>query len=259
MIKPTRYQKKKLKTGKLLNQRFRFKKDDVTEEQYQFTASMSELGKENLNGSVYNEHAFAPDDAMLDPNRPTWENYLGMKHNIQPLVATDHDQTKDAIIENSIKLLKSEQEIKDAFKAEEDVLIKAYNDRISDLAIELALIVADRIKSFKKRNVIMAKLTGEEYGYLEDSCWSTGEVTTFKYWPASWKFERTIGTNTIFEARFNHNTFELISYKTIFAYDPVNVVTRNMHTYGTETPEDLSAIVSIYEKAIEMVYNKGRK
>ena len=214
MIKPTRYQKKKLKTGKLLNQRFRFKKDDVAEEQYQFTASISELGKENLNGSVY----VNPTEVVLDPNKPTG-----------------------------------------AFKAEEETLVKAYKERIDDLAIELALIVADRIKSFKKRNVLMAKLTGEDYGFIEDSCWSTGEVTTFKYWPASWKFERTLGTNTIFEARFNHNTFELLSYKTIFSYDPVNVVIRNTHTYGTETPEDLSAIVSIYEKAIEMVYNKGRK
>ena len=131
--------------------------------------------------------------------------------------------------------------------------------RYDELVTELAMIVSDRIKSFKKRSIVMAKITGEEYGFLEESCWSTSETTTFKYWPASWKFERCIGTNTIFEARFHHTTFELLTYCTVFAYDPKTVITRNPNKYSLDNDDDLLAIISIYEKAIAFVYSKGRK
>ena len=222
---------------------------------------------------------------------PAWEALIMNKHNIQPLGADVINGVKPsneqvdykALCENLDKVGEGEDEpdmddtielkpvnisldgfphlnaVANAYTECTEPHVNVLRARYDELVTELAMIVSDRIKSFNKRSIVMAKITGEEYGFLEESCWSTSETTTFKYWPASWKFERTLGTNTIFEARFNHNTFELISYKTIFAYDPVNVVTRNVHTYGTETPEDLSAIVSIYEKAIEMVYNKGRK
>ncbi len=274
-IRPTRQQASLLKRGKLLNQKFRFKKDEeydtkgftrfykkeeadaITNEGKHLLEELNAMSNEHheseghARSGVYkkeevevinNEAMRILDElknigAMEGVNHdrviPQWEALIMNKHNIKPL-STDTEYTN---------------------KLHTSVLRARYDE----LVTELAMIVADRIKSFKKRSIVMEKITGEEYGFLEESCWSTGETTRFKYWPASWIFERCIGTNVIFEARFHHTTFELLTYVTVFAYDPKNVVTRNPNTYKLDNDDDLLAIISIYEKAIAFVYSKGKK
>lgn len=244
MIKPNKFQKKKVAKGKLLHQRFRFKKDVVDEPTetpiYNFNATIVDLDKTSRNGVVATvlddiETRIVPEDEM-----PTAE--------FEGIMSKLYDPN-----------LEEEYLVEPIIDKTTDILREKYNE----LVTQLSLTVADRIKSFKKRNVLMCKLTGEEYGFLEHSNWATNETTTFKHWPASWKFERSIGTNTIFEARFNHATFELVSYRTIFMYDPrpKHVISRdpNAKVYSVDNDEDLVDIIAIYEKAIDFVYDYGKK
>lgn len=245
MIKPNKFQRKKVAKGKLLHQRFKFKKDVITKPTetpiYKFNATLIELDKPSKNGFIVTalddiETRIVPEDEM-----PTAE-FEGVMSKLY-----------------SHNLEKEEYIVEPIMDKTTDILRERYNE----LVTQLALTVADRIKSFKKRNTIMRKLTGEEYGFLEHANWATNETTTFKYWPTSWKFERSIGTNTIFEARFNHATFELVSYRTIFIYDPRpnHVISRNPNAkvYSADNDEDLVDIIAIYEKAIDFVYDNGKK
>ena len=318
-VKPTPQQAAKLKRGKLLNQRFRFKKD---EEESGNLRGFGRFYKKEEAAAINNEGLRILDElknigamsGSIESERqiPSWEALIMNKHNIQPLKSSsiepvvikgfdvDYDKMTadefegvepvahivygdESLVLGIIDKMDTEgegapephvpskispdqfphidevaprvNELGDPIKTHVGVLRARYDE----LVTELAMIVSDRIKSFKKRSIVMAKITGEEYGFLEESCWSTSETTTFKYWPASWKFERCIGTNTIFEARFHHTTFELLSYCTVFAYDPKTVITRNPNKYSLDNDDDLLAIISIYEKAICIVYSKGRK
>lgn len=306
-IRPTRQQASLLKRGKLLNQKFRFKKDEEYDTKgftrfYKKEESdvMTNEGKhllEELN-AMSNEHHESEGHArsgvykkeevevinneamhILDELKnigamegvnhdrviPQWEALIMNKHNLKPLVDRPFKSAMDGI---DSRVVPEDEMPKDTPNATAPPTDTEYTNkphtsvlraRYDELVTELAMIVADRIKSFKKRSIVMEKITGEEYGFLEESCWSTGETTRFKYWPASWIFERCIGTNVIFEARFHHTTFELLTYVTVFAYDPKNVVTRNPNTYKLDNDDDLLAIISIYEKAIAFVYSKGKK
>ena len=294
-VKPTPQQAAKLKRGKLLNQRFRFKKD---EEESGNLRGFNRFYKKEEAAAINNEGLRILDElknigamsGSIESERqiPAWEALIMNKHNIQPLgadvingikhgnehvdyetlcdkldssVEGEDEPDMDDTIEPPVKIsLEGFPLLKEL--AENGCIeprVNVLRARYDELVTELAMIVSDRIKSFKKRSIVMAKITGEEYGFLEESCWSTSETTTFKYWPASWKFERCIGTNTIFEARFHHTTFELLTYCTVFAYDPKTVITRNPNKYSLDNDDDLLAIISIYEKAIAFVYSKGRK
>ena len=294
-VKPTPQQAAKLKRGKLLNQRFRFKKD---EEESGNLRGFNRFYKKEEAAAINNEGLRILDElknigamsGSIESERqiPSWEALIMNKHNIQPLGAdvingikhgnehVDYETLCDKL-DSSIEG-EDEHDMDDTIEPPVKISLEGFpllkelaengcieprvnvlRARYDELVTELAMIVSDRIKSFKKRSIVMAKITGEEYGFLEESCWSTSETTTFKYWPASWKFERCIGTNTIFEARFHHTTFELLTYCTVFAYDPKTVITRNPNKYSLDNDDDLLAIISIYEKAIAFVYSKGRK
>ena len=265
--KPTRYQKNKIKKGKLLNQRFKFKKDDfdeevkpqiriVSPEEFQeavetadtinlFTGGNTIELPDELHEAVKQEwiNASHDDGVIISVEEPTEEGKLDVR------AMTDEEQKEHSILEPIVPPVINPS----------DILREKLMQRYNDLVVELAMMVADRIKSFKKRNPVMAKLTGEDHGFIEESSWTTGETTTFKYWPASWRFERLIGTSIIFEARFHHTTFELLSYCTVFAPDAKTVITRNGHEYSLDNVDDLQGIIAIYEKAIDFVNRKARR
>ena len=257
--KPTRYQKNKIKKGKLLNQRFRFKKDDFEEELKpqirivipdELQEALDVADKINLftGGNTIElpeelHEAVKDDGVIISVEEPTEEGKLAVR------AMTDEEQKEHSVIEPIVPPVVNPSDII------RDKLMQRYND----LVVELAMMVADRIKTFKKRSAIMTKLTGEDHGFIEESSWTTGETTTFKYWPASWRFERLIGTSIIFEARFHHTTFELLSYCTVFAPDAKTVITRNGHEYSLDNVDDLQGIIAIYEKAIDFVNRKARR
>ncbi len=265
--KPTRYQKNKIKKGKLLNQRFKFKKDDfdeevkpqiriVSPEEFQEAVETADTINlfaggntielpDELHEAVKQEwiNASHDDGVTISVEEPTEEGKLAVR------AMTDEEQKEHSILEPIVPPVINPS----------DILRGKLMQRYNDLVIELAMMVADRIKTFKKRNAIMTKLTGEDYGFIEESSWTTGETTTFKYWPASWRFERLIGNSIIFEARFHHTTFELLSYCTVFAPDAKTVITRNGHEYSLDNVDDLQGIIAIYEKAIDFVNRKARR
>lgn len=261
--KPTRYQKRKITKGKLLNQRFKFKKDVFEEEAIDqqlriitpdelqealevadkiniFTSGNTIELPDGLREAVKQEwiDADREERIIISVEEPTEEGKLA----VRALTEDERRENDYMVCHNPNEVIRS-------------TLMNRYND----LVIELAMMVADRIKTFKKRNAIMTKLTGEDYGFIEESSWTTGETTTFKYWPASWRFERLIGTSIIFEARFHHTTFELLSYCTVFAPDAKTVITRNGHEYSLDNVDDLQGIIAIYEKAIDFVNRKARR
>ena len=251
--KPTRYQKRKITKGKLLNQRFKFKKD------------------------VFEEEAIDPQLRIITPDelQEALEVELADKINVFTSGNTIElpDDLREAVKHEWIDADREEGKLAVRTLTEEErrendymvyhnpneVIRSTLMNRYNDLVVELAMMVTDRIKTFKKRNAIMTKLTGEDYGFIEESSWTTGETTTFKYWPASWRFERLIGTSIIFEARFHHTTFELLSYCTVFAPDAKTVITRNGHEYSLDNVDDLQGIIAIYEKAIDFVNRKARR
>ena len=242
MIKANRFQRKKVAKGKLLNKRFKFKKDDIEHTPVYDFGGVSELEGEGFSTILNDiEARIVTKDEIPDVIVTAMEDA-----HISELYNPD---LKEEPIENIEELLES---------AHPSELLRS---RYDELVTQLAMVVADRIKSFKKRNVVMQKLTGEDYGFLEHSNWATSETTTFKYWPASWKFERCIGTHTIFEARFHHTTFELVDYRTIFMADSKRVVVRdpNAKIYSLDNDSDLVDIIQIYEKAIDFVYDRGKK
>ena len=287
-IKPTPQQAAKLKRGKLLNQRFRFKKD---EEETGELRGFSRFYKKEEADAINKEGLRVLDElknigAMsgIDVIKPV--TIEGLEYDYEKISVDEFETGEvdyETLCDNLDKMDEGEDEpdmdgaiepkpvnisldgfphlkaVANAYKECTEPHVNVLRARYDELVTELAMVVSDRIKSFKKRSIVMAKITGEEYGFLEESCWSTSETTTFKYWPASWKFERCIGTNTIFEARFHHTTFELLSYCTVFAYDPKTVITRNPNKYSLDNDDDLLAIISIYEKAIAFVYSKGEK
>ena len=287
-IKPTPQQAAKLKRGKLLNQRFRFKKD---EEETGELRGFSRFYKKEEADAINKEGLRVLDElknigAMsgIDVIKPV--TIEGLEYDYEKISVDEFETGEvdyETLCDNLDKMDEGEDEpdmdgaiepkpvnisldgfphlkaVANAYNECTEPHVNVLRARYDELVTELAMIVSDRIKSFKKRSIVMAKITGEEYGFLEESCWSTSETTTFKYWPASWKFERCIGTNTIFEARFHHTTFELLSYCTVFAYDPKTVITRNPNKYSLDNDDDLLAIISIYEKAIAFVYSKGEK
>ena len=342
--KPTRYQKNKIKKGKLLNQRFKFKKDDFEEEvnpqirvyRTSFDATLEQgdalsHSTDHDGDAPYTDeqisHALDEIADALDVadkiNLFTGGNTIESSNDLQEAVKQEwviasHDDgviisVEDGVLSSRAMTKEEQKEHRTVFATslhsehydsgdskkgvvvsieehveEGKLAVRAMSDeeqkehsviepivppvidpsdiirdklmqRYNDLVIELAMMVADRIKTFKKRNAIMTKLTGEDYGFIEESSWTTGETTTFKYWPASWRFERLIGTSIIFEARFHHTTFELLSYCTVFAPDAKTVITRNGHEYSLDNVDDLQGIIAIYEKAIDFINRKARR
>lgn len=287
MIKANRFQRKKVAKGKLLNKRFKFKKDDDTRTHtpvYTFGDVLTDLSGVSKNGVFIGklegegfslrlkdiEARIVPEDEMpanniLGDQTVAWiEKATVGGYNMAPdFIVTHMDEHMD---EKQMTKLYNPDLKEEPIENIEELLESAHpseilRSRYDELVTQLAMVVADRIKSFKKRNALMYKLTGEDYGFLEHSNWATSETTTFKYWPASWKFERCIGTSTIFEARFHHTTFELIDYRTIFMADSKRVVVRdpNAKIYSLDNDSDLVDIIQIYEKAIDFVYDRGKK
>ena len=253
--KPTRYQKRKITKGKLLNQRFKFKKDIFEEEA--IDPQLRIITPEELNEVLELEVAdkinifTSGNTIMPDGIEPPTDG--------ESVIVSVEEPVEEGKV--AVRALTEEERRQDymVFHDPNEVIRSTLMRRYNDLVVELALLVADRIKSFKKRNPVMAKLTGEDHGFIEESSWTTGETTTFKYWPASWRFERMIGTSIIFEAKFHHTTFELISYCTVFAPDAKTVKIRNGHEYSLENVDDLQGIIAIYEKAIDFVNRKARR
>ena len=268
-IKPTRYQLKKIQKGRLLNQRFAFKKepiheDDTLEFNYKVGKEFYDYEADKLKWSderkIQKEEVTSdsPDIKIVTSQQIADALEVADKLNIIPSADEVESQNINDFSVDDLEKLNDKLDI-----VQEDAVQNGIREmllrRYDDLVVELALIVSDRIRAFKKCNPLMAKLTGEDYGYIKEVSWQTGEATSFKYWPAAWRFERLIGTSVIFEARFHHTTFELVSYCTVFAYDPKTVLVRNMHDYDLNNTEDLQGIIAIYEKAIDFVNRKAKR
>lgn len=272
MIKANRFQRKKVAKGKLLNKRFKFKKDDIEHTPVYDFGGVSELEGEGFSTILKDiESRIVPEDEMhanniLGDHTVAWiEKATVGGYNMSPDFIVTHMGDSDMYNTPITKLYNPDLN-EESIENIDEILESAHpsellRTRYDELVTQLAMVVADRIKSFKKRNAVMQKLTGEDYGFLEHSNWATSETTTFKYWPASWKFERCIGTHTIFEARFHHTTFELVDYRTIFMADSKRVVVRdpNAKIYSLDNDSDLVDIIQIYEKAIDFVYDRGKK
>ena len=245
---------------KLLNERFKFKKDEpVVEESKEAGAEeyvymgLWDYNKFPLPQAIYvkkNRYYITQVSTTLDDGRAVnegdWIMADGEKwHVITPELADDDD----------VCISKSDEH----YVADEDLPPRLIANRIQELNDELAITVAKHIKSFGKMNLIMSYLLKEEYNYISVPSKGVNETIQFRPVSNGWSFRSKFCQALFWDARFSTNTCELVSYVRQSKYNDKGEIVFDRSEMDIHAPENAFDVISIYERAIDFIKRHGKK
>lgn len=237
---------------KLLNERFKFKKDEpVVEESKEAGAEeyvymgLWDYNKFPLPQAIYvkkNRYYITQVSTTLDDGRAVnegdWIMADGEKwHIITPELADD-----------VVCVGKGE-----------DLPSRLIASRIQELNDELAITVAKHIKSFSKMNPIMSYLLKEEYNYISVPSKGVNETIQFRPMSNGWSFRSKFCQALFWDARFDTSTCELVSYVRQSKYNAKGEIVFDRSEMDIHAPENAFAVISIYERAIDFIKRHGKR